>query len=593
MYSRTLRPPLGRLEVGRDDGERAPDALHPPEEERRCTRAGAKQPLVRVEDDRVGPLPAGEEGAHLGEARRRAGVRRVDVHPEPLAAAERGDLRAAGRRDVTAVVPTVADDRDRAAPRRAVLRDRPARARPGPSGARRPSGIFRRPDDPEAEDDARLVDGGVGELGAVDDAGADGPRAPSSGRRGRPARGRRRARSASREAVSASCPSKPSVPPGARRSSRASGPSPAPSRSRRARCARGFRPGCTRPRESRRRRPGRSRSLAKYAMKPGCCQCVRFGSTRRSRSRSIASHGSGSSGGAGELREHLARLSSARGRGASRASRSSGSGARRPPSPSCRNSSGGKSPFMAPSLRPARRPHGSATTVVRAIPVRFSRRSVTETERLHFPGASVRVSVFAVCVPAAAEYSFPVIERKRSSREALAPLPLGRVGDDADSRRRHEAVLLGEELQVVDRESSPPACRGSSRRRRERGSSPSSRSRPSIGFPTSRAAPGQLRVHPGRRRCRSASATAAASARCPGTFGLYADREKTRTPLFFTRTSTLYDRRGSTSVIRTPEPIGPGRRVEKDRERAGDVPRLEAREPARRRREVRPGLLHD
>ena len=42
--------------------------------------------------------------------------------------------------------------------------------------------------------------------------------------------------------------------------------------------------------------PGPDAVVAKYAMNPGCCQCVAFGITRRSTSARIASIDSGSSG---------------------------------------------------------------------------------------------------------------------------------------------------------------------------------------------------------------------------------------------------------------------------------------------------------
>ena len=52
---------------------------------------GHEHPLVRVDDDGVGALPAGEQVPQLGQHGRRAAVRRVHVQPEPLAVADVGD----------------------------------------------------------------------------------------------------------------------------------------------------------------------------------------------------------------------------------------------------------------------------------------------------------------------------------------------------------------------------------------------------------------------------------------------------------------------------------------------------------------------
>ena len=131
------RLPLGRLEIVRHDGEGAPHALHPAEEEPGALERH-EHPLVRVEEDRVRALPAREEGAHLRQRCGRARVRRVHVEPDPLARAEvrerrqrvdgRDRRRAGGR-----------DDGDGDAAGRPVFRDLRL------EGAARPSGTPRRP----------------------------------------------------------------------------------------------------------------------------------------------------------------------------------------------------------------------------------------------------------------------------------------------------------------------------------------------------------------------------------------------------------------------------------------------------------------
>ena len=65
------------------EAERTAKVGRPPTEEHRAVHR-REQPLVRVDADRVGPLPAGEGCAQLRAHRRRPGIRRVDVEPHAL-----------------------------------------------------------------------------------------------------------------------------------------------------------------------------------------------------------------------------------------------------------------------------------------------------------------------------------------------------------------------------------------------------------------------------------------------------------------------------------------------------------------------------
>ena len=87
---------------------------------------GRHEPLVRVDDDRVGSLPAGEVVAQLRTDRRRAGIGRVDVEPDALA---RGCVGDRGHRI----------DRARGGGSRPSRRPRTPRSRSSASGRRRNS----------------------------------------------------------------------------------------------------------------------------------------------------------------------------------------------------------------------------------------------------------------------------------------------------------------------------------------------------------------------------------------------------------------------------------------------------------------------
>ena len=186
---------------------------------------------MRVDDDRVGALPAGEASPQLRADRGRAGVGGVDVEPDARPLARVGDRR---------------HGIDRARRRRPDRRDDRARAREvervRPEAERVVDGRRARL---EAEEPARLLDRGVRVLGADDDA--------------RPGRASRAAASAAIvpvEAVSSRWPCSPGAGRAAARASRAS-PPPAPAAP--ATCARGSRPGSARRRAARRGSPAPSR----------------------------------------------------------------------------------------------------------------------------------------------------------------------------------------------------------------------------------------------------------------------------------------------------------------------------------------------
>ena len=195
--------------------------------------------------------------------------------------------------DVVPIVATMAIGRRPAARSSAIARLR---------GRRRPSRsrVGRDPDQrraPETERHARLLDRAVGLLGGVHARRRDVRGRPARGRgveaRRLPRRGerderrrRRRIGDAGRRtpragpsawrSQSTTTPSS-SVPTGEVRHSIAFWPSAAVSSSPRI--------------------PGPEALVAKYAKKPGCCQCVRLGTIRRSTSARIASSGSPCSGG--------------------------------------------------------------------------------------------------------------------------------------------------------------------------------------------------------------------------------------------------------------------------------------------------------
>ena len=91
---------VGRGEVLGDERERLVERLRAPRPERRAVHR-REQPLVRVDDDRVGALAAVEAPAKLGADRRRARVGGVDVQPDAgllAAARELGHRVDRGRR---------------------------------------------------------------------------------------------------------------------------------------------------------------------------------------------------------------------------------------------------------------------------------------------------------------------------------------------------------------------------------------------------------------------------------------------------------------------------------------------------------------
>ena len=74
------RLPVEGSQVLRHEAERRPQRLHSPrQEQRRIERR--EEPLVRVDDDRIGSLPAAERLAQLRRDRDGTGVGSVDVEP--------------------------------------------------------------------------------------------------------------------------------------------------------------------------------------------------------------------------------------------------------------------------------------------------------------------------------------------------------------------------------------------------------------------------------------------------------------------------------------------------------------------------------
>ena len=76
--------------------ERGPERLRPPRPDGRAVHR-REEPLVRVDDDRVGVLDAVEAPAELGADGGRARVGRVDVEPDARLGAAPGELRRPGR----------------------------------------------------------------------------------------------------------------------------------------------------------------------------------------------------------------------------------------------------------------------------------------------------------------------------------------------------------------------------------------------------------------------------------------------------------------------------------------------------------------
>ena len=114
---------VAACEVLRHEAERVAERLGLPEQQQRGVER-REHPLVRVDHDRVGALPAGEQAAVLGGERHRAAVGGVDVQPEPLALADLRD-RVGG-----------IDARRR---RRAQRRDDAERPPAGPRSSRSPA----------------------------------------------------------------------------------------------------------------------------------------------------------------------------------------------------------------------------------------------------------------------------------------------------------------------------------------------------------------------------------------------------------------------------------------------------------------------
>ena len=115
------RDPIQRAQIFRDEAERIAQHRHP-----RCQQEGRvkrrEEPLVRVDDDRIGALPADERPAPLRNERHDAGVGAVDVQPQILAPgdiSDRADRVDRGRRRG----PERGDDRDRTKAGGAVGRD--------------------------------------------------------------------------------------------------------------------------------------------------------------------------------------------------------------------------------------------------------------------------------------------------------------------------------------------------------------------------------------------------------------------------------------------------------------------------------------
>ena len=83
---------IERSEVLGLEAERRPELVHPAaQQERRIERR--EQPLVGIDHDGVGQLPAPERGAMIGNQGDRAGVGGINVEPQPLGRGNRGDRR--------------------------------------------------------------------------------------------------------------------------------------------------------------------------------------------------------------------------------------------------------------------------------------------------------------------------------------------------------------------------------------------------------------------------------------------------------------------------------------------------------------------
>ena len=100
------RVPFARLEVLGRQRERLAEHIHPPAIEHAQVER-REQPLVRVDHDRVGLLRRRAGSIRPGHHRGDAGISGVDVQPDVLARADRGDL-STGSTLVVDVVPTVA-----------------------------------------------------------------------------------------------------------------------------------------------------------------------------------------------------------------------------------------------------------------------------------------------------------------------------------------------------------------------------------------------------------------------------------------------------------------------------------------------------
>ena len=116
------RHAVERPQVLRMEAERRGEPVHPAREQQRCVER-REQPLVRIDDDRVGALPALERCPQLGHQGDRARVGGIHVEPRPLAFGNVGHGsdwvdRCRRRR------PDRRDDRDRQAARRPIGLDR-------------------------------------------------------------------------------------------------------------------------------------------------------------------------------------------------------------------------------------------------------------------------------------------------------------------------------------------------------------------------------------------------------------------------------------------------------------------------------------
>ena len=107
LYSLRLTTSSLDAQVLGDEAERVAQRLRPAGEEGGAVHRG-EEPLVRVDADRVGPLPSGEVAAKLRAHGRAARVRGVDVEPGARLGAAVGELRRRGRPTADEVVPIVA-----------------------------------------------------------------------------------------------------------------------------------------------------------------------------------------------------------------------------------------------------------------------------------------------------------------------------------------------------------------------------------------------------------------------------------------------------------------------------------------------------